>query len=691
MAGSDHVFRVHPAIGVARFGNSEAYYLAPETMGGLAVPGEPTKTGGLPIRPGTESDTITSDELRDRDGALKRQAARFRIFQYPRANADKYPCSGGTEIRLGSVIDGKRVVDIIWTAHIANKKANAYAFNGDLGLALYEKANAGQLKVRNPAEGPDLNNAARLKRLIIDPGPRAIRATDHSGVKFDAHTPASCWDGGTQIKTLTRYPQSFPDRNFARLYTPTGKIDSLGELNTDPEGRLIVLGGYGRACAWYQQDGTPYPLQSGPTSPGVLADLNENGWFDDAGDGPVSAALVFDDGSAQTVHPAWVVTAPPSHTPQCLNVVSLWDDVYDIWIRKLNLCPQIFADQFLDNYEPSFDIDIYPIFRAAAMQRWNTNLPKYAIDAHDAVGSIKASDNPGGTILAGLSYIRNPNDPNQLSSGEPLMPLLTGDVGKSFLTVTLTQYFFLAQWNNSRYRKDAPAQPGFGEFLDKTALVNCMGGGLSPGLDMTFIVRDPELYRSDWRETGAGPFRIRARHLDYNTAEDDRPFLTAGYLPFHAGPDGVSAAPLEPGDASKFISLPWHGDYNACATHNIDPNPQNSTTLYWAWPAQRPMQVHRAEDVRNGELGPLHYAVRGKGTTSTDLGMAGRYRYEEMINFILDWHKMGTVIQGSAIAGNTAYSPLQYLEVESQLEVENSEIKPWPMNSDNPGERPAQG
>jgi hypothetical protein len=687
MAGSDHVFRVHPAIGFARVGNSEAYYLAPETMAGLPVAGESKTTGGLPIRPGTESDTITSNELRDRDGALKRQAARFRIFQYPRADAGKYPCPDGTEIKLGSVIDGKRVVDIIWTAHLASKKANSYAFNGNLGIAVYDKANADKLKIRNPEEGPDLSEPSRLRRLIIDPGPRAIRATDHATVKFDELTPASCWDGGAQIKPLPQYPRSFPDTSFARLYSPTGKLDSLGELTTDREGRLIVVGGYGRTCAWYQADGTPYPLVHGEVSPGVLADINEEGWFDDSGDGPVSAVLVFDDGHVQTVHGAWVVTAPPSYAPQCLNVVSLWDDVYDTWVRELGLCPEIFSDGFQQTYEPCFDVDIFPIFRAAALQRWNVNLPDRAIDAHDAVGNIKASDDPGETILAGLAYIRDPNNPNQFSDGVPFMPLSTGDVGQPFLAVTLTQYFFLAQWNKGSYRKIAPAPLGSGELLDKTSLVNCMGGGFGPGIELTFIVRDPGLYQSDWRETGAGPFRIRARHLDYNAAQPGQPFLTVGYVPFHPGPDGVVPAPLEPGDAGKFMSLPWHTDFNACATHNTDPNPRNSTTLYWAWPAQRPMQIHCAEDVRDGQLGPLRYSVRGKGTHSDDLGTAGRYPYEHAIEFILNWPRVGTVIQGSAIAGSTAYSPEQYLEVESQLDgIDEPEIKPWPMNSNTTGE-----
>ena len=689
MTASDHVFRIHPAIGFARVGNSEAYYLAPETIAGLNVSAT-TTTGGLPIRPGTESDTIDSNDLRDNKGALKRQAARFRIFQYERAQAAAYPSGPATEIKLGSIVDGKRVVDIIWTAHIANKKANSYVFNGDLGLALYEKPNASQLTVRNPSEGSDLGSANRLRRLVIDPGPRAVRGADEASVNFDQQTPASYCDASGHIKTLN-YPKSFPDDSFAPLYTPNGKIESLGSLQTDHDGRLIVLGGYGRACAWYQSDGKPYPIASGPIANGVIADLNESGWFDDSADGPVSAVLLLDDGSVQTVQAAWVVVAPPSFAPQILNVVSLWDDVYDTWVRKLGLCPQIFQNGFQESYEPCFEADIYPIFRATALQRWNTNLPQLAIDAHDAVGDIKASDDPAETILAGLAYVRDPNNPQQFSNGPPFMPLAIGDAGKSFLAVTLTQYFFLKQWNRRRYREAGATQLGFGELLDKVALANCMGGAFGPGLELTFVVRDLELYCSDWRETGAGPFRIRARHLDYGAIQPGRPFLTVGYVPFHPGPGGISAAPLEPGDLSKFMSLPWHTDFNACATHNTDPNPARSTTLYWAWPAQRPMQIHRARDVRGDVLGLQRYAVRGKGTYSPDLGLVGRYPYEDTVNIIVSWTKMGTVLQGSAIAGSTVYNPLQYLEIASQFDdpempPEGPVIKPWPMNSNTPDE-----
>ena len=58
----------------------------------------------------------------------------------------------------------------------------------------------------------------------------------------------------------------------------------------------------------------------------------------------------------------------------------------------------------------------------------------------------------------------------------------------------------------------ADAGPGLGpgEYLDKVVLQNCLGGRFSPGIDLTFIVRDPtsNLYIEDW-QTSAGPFRIK--------------------------------------------------------------------------------------------------------------------------------------------------------------------------------------
>ena len=53
------VIRIHPAINIARLGTSEEYNLSPETSAGLPLAGTRT-TGGLPIKPGTDSTSMTN-------------------------------------------------------------------------------------------------------------------------------------------------------------------------------------------------------------------------------------------------------------------------------------------------------------------------------------------------------------------------------------------------------------------------------------------------------------------------------------------------------------------------------------------------------------------------------------------------------------------------------------------------------
>ena len=185
---SDSTFRIHPTIGLARVGNSKEYYIAPETPAGLPLPDGGKTTGGLPIKKDTESQTITSSDIRDGNGAFKRQAARFKIYQYPaQAGPESYPNGlSATEITIGSSVGKKVVQDIIWMVHLANKKANTFVLVEDPkqheGISGYE---SGRLPpIRNPKDGTQpptpadkkslLNDPDRVRKLTIDPGPRTI-------------------------------------------------------------------------------------------------------------------------------------------------------------------------------------------------------------------------------------------------------------------------------------------------------------------------------------------------------------------------------------------------------------------------------------------------------------------------------------------------------------------------------------
>jgi hypothetical protein len=93
--------RIHPAIGVARLGNSaEKYFIGPE------VPG---------VWPAVS-------EYRDDEHCLKRQAARFRLFAYDEND----------EV-IGEVTSqDPRVKSIRWTVHLKNTKAAGRRFEGVL-------------------------------------------------------------------------------------------------------------------------------------------------------------------------------------------------------------------------------------------------------------------------------------------------------------------------------------------------------------------------------------------------------------------------------------------------------------------------------------------------------------------------------------------------------------------------------
>src|SRR5690242_719705 len=86
---------IHPAIGVARVGNSaDDFFYGPEVID------PPSEKPGF---------------YKDATGALKRQAARFRVYGYNAA--------GEVVAELTSA-----TADIEWTVHVANKKAAWYQF-----------------------------------------------------------------------------------------------------------------------------------------------------------------------------------------------------------------------------------------------------------------------------------------------------------------------------------------------------------------------------------------------------------------------------------------------------------------------------------------------------------------------------------------------------------------------------------
>lgn len=129
---------IHPAIGVARVGNSDEWFIGPEV-----VDPEPEAPGFY----------------RDAHHRLKRQAARFRLYG---VNA-----RGEIVRELTGTDDGRTRVG--WKVELANTKAAWYGFQ--LALDVPEAAWAPPTTLRNPA-------VADRSRLAIRPGPARLAGAD---------------------------------------------------------------------------------------------------------------------------------------------------------------------------------------------------------------------------------------------------------------------------------------------------------------------------------------------------------------------------------------------------------------------------------------------------------------------------------------------------------------------------------
>ncbi|MFJ2581833.1 LodA/GoxA family CTQ-dependent oxidase [Kitasatospora aureofaciens] len=137
--------RIHPAIGIARVGNStheDGWFYGPE------VPDPPAEEPGF---------------HKDERGAIKRQAVRFRIYGY---GAD------GRVVRELTTADPQ--VHIEWSVHVANKKAAWYEFSLPLDIP-------------DMKDHPEPRRNAKVTdraSLVVDPGRKTLTAGGKQVVEF---------------------------------------------------------------------------------------------------------------------------------------------------------------------------------------------------------------------------------------------------------------------------------------------------------------------------------------------------------------------------------------------------------------------------------------------------------------------------------------------------------------------------
>lgn len=333
------IYRIHPGIGIARLGNSlDSFYIGPQQPATLPIECD---TLGNPIYSPDGMTVQRVSTFKDAEGRIRRQAARFEVWVYD----DESP--GGRPLKRGDRVEGGgnagALVDIQWRVWLANKKAVWYQFRQQEG----EQGYLGGHPLRNAS----ITDPNERQRLIIDPGPRSVDGTSRRRASFDR-------DGGGN------YSPTFPPQ------LEPWPINTLGDLLTDNEGRLLVLGGHGHSGSWLYDDFG---------QPRIDEYANNDGWFDDTSDGPVMARLVMFSDLVQRLrfidveYPAWVICGYPRYVPEVLDVVTMEDVVEDLAVTQFAERTDLYgADGTFDNppYIPPTDTDALIHWRAGRL-RWN--------------------------------------------------------------------------------------------------------------------------------------------------------------------------------------------------------------------------------------------------------------------------------------------------------------------------------
>jgi len=623
--------KIHPSVGIPRLGNSpDEICVAPDSIGGLPYDAD---------RYGNIQGEITN--FKDDCGRIKRQGQVFSLMD------------GDTEITL----DSPNVESIVWTVHLANKKAAWYQYSELEGNLLYGPENSYQargVKLRNPSVVGDSDRQA----LIVDPGPRSIEGRKQE-IGFDkGNVPPG-------------YPAQFPP-DTVEYGTP---VKTLGDLRTDDQGRLVVLGGFGNA-------GGNEPLTSYGGS---------NTWHDDISDGPVYCTVTYKDKSPSVTLKAWAIVGSPDFAPEIVNISNLSDTMFDVAVRNFNLVPDMYENGvWKESYQASFQRDILPIIQRISRYQWVSNVQSMSaffantFDFSDPSCANKANRQNY------FSYFRRPDgipptEPpdeqpqQQLFKGNqtydfPMMPLNSGSNSVSnvnivkFLALNETQYFLLGQWAKGCFDNNPQYPPYPVAPADAASVGNCVGLPMCPGIEVTWSVQNPAIYESAY---------AIAQY------QDEAYYQAHGLSPSR---DECEGGGCEPGDLTKRMACPWQADFFQCTIQYInftdprinkegDPAYPKAPTYYsYWWPPQSPW------DVLAGET-----SVEGQAVSHVPAGQQVNYArgINSFVQMVEYWYALGF------IRNQNQQSGFPYLveternnELFSYQEVPVSDISGNPQDKD---------
>ena len=500
--------KIHPAIGIARIGNAMSdFFFGPEVI---------------------DPPPVLSGDHRDKTGALKRQAARFRLYGYNRSG----------EVVSELTTDNAAIE---WQVQLANLKAAWYQFQ--IALDIPEAASADPSRKRNK----DVSDRSKLaiigKKLAI------------SGSDSPAGSPL-VFEG-----------------EFC------GQPVYLGELKTDAKGRLIVLGGRGKTgsipgakiTTFANNDGWHDDVADGkvtatvsiagqeiPIDPAWVVVAPPNYAPDLKG-----VRTLYDLMLDVFIDAGWI--SPPS-------AVSFARDILPIFQRLAGLqwVNAGYASAF--GHSGSFDVlDPKMIEKLADADESNKSFRYQVANSFRDYNKDSWSPDPWPWLYGDAMDIPFAATPRQNTM------------------LAKHQILFLKLWAEGSFLSDYPAgmqifhaiedvpvadQPA---MLDRSALEFCLADAFHPGCELTWPVRHASMYME--------PFRIRHRRDDEKIYPIGDVLTPAEALAFDGPLYGQRAGWL-----TRWMAVPWHTDTASCRSQ-ADYDPSYDPYVPTFWPARVPNQV----------------------------------------------------------------------------------------------------
>ncbi|WP_299158629.1 LodA/GoxA family CTQ-dependent oxidase [uncultured Tenacibaculum sp.] len=507
---------IYPPIGITRVGNSKDEYF---------------------IGPLVDEPEVKIDEYayRDKTGALKRQAAQFRIYGFNAA---------GKAVKELTSDNAK----ITWHSHLANQKASWYQFQIALDI-------------------PDAQDPNIPPSLL-----RNIDVKDRSTLLID---------GGAQ---------SISEPNVKEGHQFKGEFQSkevyLGEMRTDEKGRLIMLGGHGKSEningeiaitfanneGWYD-DTSDGPITAEVEFEGVQLKV-EPAWVvcapPDYAPMQKSVRTMWDLMRDVAVNSGMLERpARPSFKKDILPIFERmtnlqwvnagfaaafgWGGQFDYttieWVKKLN-------DPSSANYEMrrtiSNNFRRYDVSGAEAPQLWPWTYGDAV--AIPTTGSVRQH-----STLSGLQL-------------EFLDQWVKGDFDADFVDMTGCPHVPEPIKIDNLPIAEQP------DMLTKAAMEFCLADAFHPGCEMTWPMRTSGMYSAPFRLQHAPKTPLVDTSYYGSTMNSDVLTLSAGPLL------GGQVA----GGITRWMAIPWQTDTASCRdgyTKTYDPY------LPTFWPARVPNNI----------------------------------------------------------------------------------------------------